>query len=107
MSGTRSLALTPLSSPFLVNPPTNLSGIQQKNNFGSVYELVNSISWSASSSSVSGYRVYRNGVLIATLNSSTYGYDDHNIQKGVATLYSVRAYNSLGNQSSAVDITIR
>lgn len=107
----RSLALAPAISPTppqpTVNPPTNLTGYQNKDDFGLIYEWVNTLNWNASSSSVQGYHVYRNGMQIATLGSSTYQFSDHNIPNGISILYSVTAFDSLGTESSEVSITIQ
>jgi hypothetical protein len=56
------------------------------------------------SAAVAGYFVFRNGILIATLDASTLEYEDHNRKKGVATLYSVTSFNSAGDQSFPINI---
>ncbi len=90
-----------------IESPSQISGYRKKNNFGSQYELFNHIAWSASSSTgLTGYYVYRNGVKIATLSSSTLVYDDHNQRKGSSTLYSVTAFDANGSESTALSITI-
>jgi sugar lactone lactonase YvrE len=95
------------SSPSSLEPPTNLSGKQKTNDFGLEYELFNRLTWTASTSSgVTGYFVYRNGIKIATLNASTLSYEDHKRQKGVTTSYSVTAFNGTGAESSPINTTI-
>jgi DNA-binding beta-propeller fold protein YncE len=84
-----------------VTAPTNLSGVQKRDGFALEYELFNQLSWTASPSAVSGYFVYRNNVKIATLDASTLSYTDHNRKKGIATTYSVTAFDQAGTQSSA------
>lgn len=74
--GTFAFALSPVA------PPTNLSGSQKKDDFALEYELFNQLSWNASPSEISGYYVYRNSVKIATLDSFTLSYTDHNREKG-------------------------
>lgn len=89
-----------------INPPTELTGVQQKNDFGLLYELFNTLQWQLSSSSgVTGYRIYRNGELIATVDATTTSYEDHN-QTTEATHYSVIAFDGSGNTSSAATVTI-
>lgn len=112
------LSYLPIGSPtyvqfnFLGYPPnlqpvTNLHGKQLKNNFGLEYELYNQLSWQASvSSNVTGYFIYRDGVRIATTNAITYTYQDHNQPHNVAVVYALVAFDSDGNTSSPVTVTV-
>jgi DNA-binding beta-propeller fold protein YncE len=84
---------------------TNLTGHQEKNSFGIVYELFNLLKWTPTPQAA-GYFVYRNGEKIATLNSSTFKYEDHNRPKGVKTTYSVTSFDANGNESSPSTIEI-
>jgi hypothetical protein len=45
-----------------------------------------------------GYRLYRNGSLVATLAANTVGYDDQ-APKGVALSYALEAFNAVGTSS--------
>lgn len=95
------------SSINLIQPPTNFAGIQKQNNFGLVYELFNTLTWQASSSTdVVGYKLYRNNVLIASLNGSTTIYQDHNQPRGVAITYSLVAVDAEGDTSTPITITV-
>ena len=110
-SGPDAIAISPnacaITSSLLL-PPQNLTGHQKKNDFGLVYERFNLLQWTASpSSAVAGYFVYRDGVKIATLDASTFKYRDHDRRKGVTTLYSVTAFNAVGNESASANITIK
>ena len=105
--------ITGLNAPFgiaitPIPPPENLTGVQKKNNFGLVYELVNFLKWGPSLSSsvdVAGYYVYRDGIKIATLNAATCHYADHKREKGITTVYTVTAFDANGNtNSSTVEI---
>lgn len=79
----------------------SLSGNRIKNNFGVVYEFVNALQWSISSNSnVALYRVYRDGVLIATLDSFNTRFEDHDRPKNTAFNYSVIAFDSNNNEIS-------
>ncbi|HEY3310555.1 MAG TPA: DNRLRE domain-containing protein [Anaerolineales bacterium] len=59
------------------------------------------LNWSASSDNVgvSGYSLYRDGVLLATLASVT-TYSDTTIQPGVTYQYAVDAFDAAGNHSA-------
>lgn len=93
----------PSSGP---NPPTNLVGAQQTNDFGTFYELFNTLQWQPSDSvGIQGYYIYRNNVLIATVSATTTSYQDHNQPQGVATLYGVAAFDEDGI-SDQVTVTI-
>lgn len=86
-------------------PPTNLIGFQQQNNFGVMYELFNTLQWQLSSSpDVQGYYIYRNNVLLATVNASTTAYQDHNQPRGITTRYGVAAFNENGTSNQATVI---
>ncbi len=99
--GTFAFAISAVASP------SNLSGHQKKNRFALQYELFNQLSWSASSSEIVGYYVYRNGSKIATLNASTLTYTDHNRKKGGSTTYSVTAFDQVGTESPAISCVIK
>ncbi|MBX7066697.1 MAG: YncE family protein [Parachlamydiales bacterium] len=85
----------------------NLSGSQKKNDFGLVYERMNVLTWQAPTTGASGYKIYRDGVLIATVGGNTTQYEDHNRPKGVAFIYSVSAFSSNGTESSPVEVIVQ
>lgn len=88
-------------------PPTGLVGKQHKNDFATVSERYNTLHWQASpSSGVAGYLIYRNGILIATLNANVLCYQDHNQKKNANTLYSVVAINSQGIPSTPATVIV-
>ncbi len=94
-------------APSVLQPPQNLSGNQKKNKFGTFFERFNLLQWNPSpSTGVAGYYVYRNGVKIATLNATTFQYEDHNQKKGAVTSYAITAFDASGDESAPVDITI-
>ena len=114
-----SLSYVPIGTPTFVQfdflgyppntlaPPSNLQGKQKKNDFGTAYELYNQLTWTSSPSpEVIGYFIYRDGQKIATVNASTYTYQDHNRKKGVSYTYAITAFNSAGNESSPINIVI-
>lgn len=95
-------------SPGVLEPPSNVQGNQKKNSFGFEYELYNHLSWTASPSpEVAGYFIYRNGIKIASLDASAVTYDDHNRRSGVSYHYEITAFNSVGQESAAIEIIIR
>ncbi len=97
-----------LGYPSTLESPSHFQGIQKKNNFGFVYELYNQLTWTLSSSpDVSGYFLYRDGIKIASLGSITYSYQDHNRPRGVATEYSLVAFDSNGATSIPVSIIVQ
>lgn len=109
------LSYLPTGSPTFVqfeflgflNPPSNLQGKQKKNDFGLAFELFNQLTWTPSSSAeVTGYFIYRDGQKIASVNASTYTYEDHNRIKGVTYAYAVTTVNSTGNESLPVNIVV-
>lgn len=91
----------------LVLPPSNLEGTQKKNNFGLQYELYNQLQWTASpTNNLTGYNIYRDGVKIGTVDSSTLSFEDHSRKKGVTYSYSVTAFNQSG-ESAPITVTIK
>lgn len=109
------LSYLPAGSPTYVQfdflgylqPPSDLQGVQLKNDFGFEYELYNQLTWTASPSlTVAGYFIYRDGEKIATVAASTTTYQNHNQPRGVTVTYSVEAFDSNGNTSSVVTVTI-
>ena len=93
--------------PASIQPPTNLTGSQQKNNFGLVYELCNTLQWRLSvSTNVAGYHVYANGNLIATVSASATEYQDNNQLQGVSIVYSIKSFDADGNESAAATVTV-
>lgn len=96
-----------LGYPPSLEPASDFKGVQKKNNFGFEYELYNRLTWTLSSSpEVTGYFIYRNGKNIATVNALRTYYIDHNMTKGVFSMYSLVAFDAEGNTSSAVTVTV-
>lgn len=88
-------------------PPASISGCTIKNEFLTQTDIIHTISWTASPGEcVIGYQVFRNGVQIAFVPStSSLKYCDHNRNKK-PDVYSVRAVNSFGVVSDAVSIVL-
>ncbi len=83
--------------------PTGFRGVQNNNNFAIVSERYNTLSWNAASE-LTGYYLYRNGQLIATLSGNAHSYVDHDQPKRQQT-YALVAFNGDG-ESSPVTISV-
>lgn len=110
-----SLSYLPVGSPTYIQfnflgflqAASSFQGVGKKNNFGFQYELYNQLTWAASSSSqVTGYYIYRDEVKIATVSSATLSYQDHNRPAGTSCVYWLVAFDSDGNVSSPVTVTV-
>lgn len=80
-------------------PPSGLKGVQKKNNFAIVSELFNSLTWQNDPGATS-YQIYRNGILIATLDGNATSYEDHDQPRKKQT-YSVIAVHASGASTAA------
>ncbi len=74
--------------------PTNLAAIVNETGAAN-------ISWSASTDNigVAGYTLYRNDIILATLNSPDLSYIDTTVSPGFSYSYSVDAFDQAGNRS--------
>ncbi len=104
-SGTPVTTAPPVSSADTVAPsvPANLS-------VSSVSTSQINVSWTASTDNVGvvGYKVYRNGVLLAT--TAGLSYSNTGLSAGTAYSYAVMAYDAAGNisaQSASVSTTTK
>ena len=81
-------------------PPQNL---QAKAGNGYV-----NLTWSAplddGGSHITGYRIYRNGVLIATVPANQFWYKDSNVVNGQTYTYYVTAVNSVGESDKSNEV---
>lgn len=92
---------------FLGYPASNFQVEQKKNNFGFQYELYNQLTWTLSQwPYTQGYILYRDGIEIAKVNALTNSYQDHNRQIATSYVYSLVAFDSYGNNSTPVVVTI-
>jgi fibronectin type 3 domain-containing protein len=66
-----------------IQPPSNLAAVATN---GDV-----SLTWTGPTD-VAGYRVYRNGVLVATVTAQTFSFDDTNVKNGTTYNYMVRSF---------------
>lgn len=103
---TQQVTITP-SGPVAPTAPTNFRGKVIKNRFATQTDVIDNLKWSASSDpSVTGYRLFRDGVLIATIPATgPFKYNDHNRRPGVTYTYQLVAFNA-GNQESAPVVVV-
>ncbi len=91
---------TTLSFQTSPSTPGGFTGVQKTNQFLLQAERYNILSWQANQDA-SGYYLYRNNILIATLEGNILSFIDHNQTKQSVT-YSLIAFNSFGNSPPAV-----
>ncbi len=106
-TGAKGVAVNPFPQRTNVNPPNNFLGQSMLNNFILASEHFNNLSWNTPNSRIAGYRLSRNGILIANLPSNTIEYEDHNRPIGQTDIYSLVAYNENGLNSMPISLTIR
>ena len=60
------------------------------------------LAWNASTDNVgvTGYTVYRNGAVLATVGASTLGYSDAAVAQATTYTYSIDAFDAAGNHSA-------
>jgi len=88
-------------------PPQNLTGKQEKNDFGFEYVLFNLLNWNTPQFyGFAGFFVYRNGNKIATLDRYARQYSDHNRIKGSSATYSVTSFSPTGEESDPITVQI-
>lgn len=87
--------------PNPVNFATQFKGERKTNNFGTVREYFNNLTWTAATgSNVAGYQLFRDGSRIAVLNgAASTSYQDHNRPPSQSAIYVLYAMDSNGNLS--------
>lgn len=90
-----------------IDPPATASGRRTMNQFLTQTEVVNQLFWSSSpSSDIAGYKIYRDGALIATVSSNARSYNDPRGSNKARTVYQITAVNSAGEESDPLSVTI-
>ncbi|MEK6850838.1 MAG: hypothetical protein AABX85_04655, partial [Nanoarchaeota archaeon] len=89
-STTFSLAVTAISET-IPNAPSNLVGAGSSNQV--------QLTWTDNSNNEQGFRVYRNGSLIATVTGNSYS--DNTVVAGAIYNYYVTAYNAAGESAAS------
>lgn len=82
----------------------NVSGSQRRNRFALQTEFYNHVTWNGSPSPFVSYTITTGGVQLALTNHTHY--DHRGQKKGRPQTYSIRAVNSLGQQSTAESGTV-
>jgi len=88
------LTQTPAQRLTLPTAPTNLTASAKSK------DTVN-LSWMDTSSNEDGFRIYRDGVLVAEVGQNTQTYRDMGLQHGTTYQYAVRAHNQAGESHIA------
>lgn len=90
-------------------PPSNLVGKVIKNEFLTQTDRIHRLTWTPSTDpDIVVYRIFRNGVLIATIPASgPFVFNDHHRSKDVKDVYILTAVNSAGLESSTLSVTLR
>lgn len=103
--GTNTIIKAATGNRSVILPPTNLSVVQNSNNFGIFTEYANTISWTLSPSpDVSSYIIFRNGFEIAGVDGNTNQFVvDNAVQNGTVT-YGVLAIDNNNAQSTMATI---
>ncbi len=81
------------------NPPTNLIGEP-------ISQHIVSLQWSDNSNNEDGFRIYRDGSIISTVQASSTNFRDANLEVGKQYRYLVRAFNEAG-ESEALSCTVK
>lgn len=90
----------------LIQPPTNLSVVQNSNNFGIFTEYYNTISWTPSSSpDIFLYLIFRNGLYIGSASSTDTSFIDNNQQQNGPVTYGIASFDSKGTQSGVATVS--
>ncbi len=89
-----------------VLPPSNLTVVQSSTNFGIFTDYFNTISWQASTDpNLNGYAIYRNGVYVASIDSNTLQFVDHNAVQNGSVTYGIAAINTESSQGQIVNVS--
>ncbi|MCK4782648.1 MAG: fibronectin type III domain-containing protein, partial [Desulfobacteraceae bacterium] len=81
------------------DPPTNLVGEP-------ISQHIVSLQWSDNANNEDGYRIYRDGSIISTVQASSTNFRDIDLEVGKQYRYSVRAFNEAG-ESEARSCTVK
>lgn len=103
--GTDSVIHAAVGTKNTVLPPTNLSVVQNSQDYGAFLEYYNTVSWQESADpNLVGYLIYRNGTFVTFLEPTALEFVDHNAVQNGSVVYGVAAYNSSNLQSSIANV---
>jgi alpha-tubulin suppressor-like RCC1 family protein len=90
-----------------VVPPSNFVGKVTRNKFATQTDIIHNLSWTASTGTdIAGYNIYLSGQLIATYGPNFIRTAFHNRVRGVTYVYSIKAFDSHGNLSAPLFVTL-
>lgn len=78
----------------LLQPPTNLSVVQDHHRFGLFDECFNILTWQPSSSPVRGYFIFRNGLLIGKVGPDIVQVTDANRKQDEPVTYGIASFDN-------------
>lgn len=92
---------------FQLQSVSGLQGSQKANDFALVTEYFTKLTWLSSPSvGVAGYNIYLNDSFLTSVGPGTLSYEVHDQVKGLPQKYTVTAFNSLGEESTPVSISV-
>ncbi len=84
----------------ILQPPSQVAAIQSQTNHGIFIEYYNTVTWEASpTAETTRYFIFRDGLYIDQVDSSTLEFSDRNRVQNVPTTYGIAAYSEDGSQS--------
>jgi hypothetical protein len=106
-NGVNTVIQATTGSKLTVAPPTNLSVVQNSNNFGVFTEYYNTLSWTASTDpTILEYLIYRNGEFVSAVNYTATQYIDHNAVQNSAVTYGIAAVNGEFSLSNVATVSL-
>ncbi len=104
--GSNTVIQTSTGSGTLIAPPSNLTVVQDVNDFGVFQEYYNVLSWDASTDpNILDYAIIRDGVLLTEIYYTNLSYTDHNQVVGGSVTYDVRSIDNSGTASLPVSVS--
>lgn len=101
-SSTRTIKIADTLAPTApMNLAASVSTVKTGRGKKATTTTVVKLTWSASQDNmgITGYRIYRNGILIATVSGTTLNYQDNATSAGIQYTYSVQAVDASANAS--------
>jgi hypothetical protein len=93
-------SMTPPPAP-TQSPPAPPGSLEYEYSCTLAGEVTTSLTWTDRANNEQGYRIYRNGMLVAELSANTTAYLDTFISGGGLISYGVSSFNAAGNSAQA------
>ncbi len=104
--GSNTIIQASTGSGALIAPPSNLTVVQDVNDFGVFQEYYNVLSWDASTDpNILDYAIIRDGILLTEIYYTNLSYTDHNQVEGGSVTYDVRSIDNSGTASLPVSVS--